>query len=140
MTDRKQYKKDYFQNKIMADPVRKEKHRLYTELYRAANQDKIKAYRAANKEKLAQYAKNQAAKIIEFINSQKNSPCVDCNQSYPPCVMDFDHIPGRGTKLFNIAEASRMRWDKQIIQEEIDKCELVCSNCHRIRTNITRKQ
>ena len=67
------------------------------------------------------------------INEAKSKPCTDCNLKYPPYVMEFDHIPGKGEK---IADISRMAFDYglSLIQEEIKKCELVCANCHRERT------
>jgi hypothetical protein len=45
--------------------------------------------------------------------------------------MDFDHRQGEA-KVINLANASRMTRSK--ILEEIAKCDVVCSNCHRERT------
>jgi hypothetical protein len=70
--------------------------------------------------------------IKEFINAQKNQPCADCRVQYPPYVMDFDHV--RGEKLFNVSAAPAIVPNLDKIREEIAKCDLVCSNCHRIRT------
>jgi hypothetical protein len=44
--------------------------------------------------------------------------------------MDFDHV--RGTKQFNLALPAG--WTYGEILEEIAKCDVVCSNCHRVRT------
>ena len=68
----------------------------------------------------------------EFLASVKAGPCADCGHTYPPVVMDFDHVPERGVKLRAIA---RM-WSrsKEAIVAEIAKCDLVCANCHRLRT------
>ena len=60
----------------------------------------------------------------------KNNPCTDCNEIFHPAAMDFDHI-NEAEKSFNPSEYDRNLTD---ILKEIDKCELVCSNCHRIRT------
>jgi hypothetical protein len=50
--------------------------------------------------------------------------------------MDFDHV--RGEKSYNIAAAYRwLNWDQ--LNAEVAKCELVCSNCHRVRSSV-RKQ
>jgi hypothetical protein len=48
--------------------------------------------------------------------------------------MDFDHV--RGEKTVNLARLrnSRSAWAKLVA--EIEKCEVVCSNCHRIRTRM----
>lgn len=68
----------------------------------------------------------------EFVDLVKSHPCMDCGQSFPPIAMDFDHV--RGNKLRAI---SRMINQASLsdICDEMKKCELVCSNCHRIRTH-----
>jgi len=49
-------------------------------------------------------------------------------------VLEFDH---RRDKLFSIGmELSRRRW--QSILAEIEKCDVVCANCHRRRTALRR--
>lgn len=62
-----------------------------------------------------------------------HSSCLDCTITNP-LVLEFDHMPGF-EKKFDIARAvsgSTRSW--KAIQKEIDKCEIVCANCHRIRT------
>jgi len=63
---------------------------------------------------------------------KENVPCMDCGRVYPPEVMDYDHV--RGEKLFSIGAGPRKAWDK--LMQEIAKCDLVCSNCHRIRHTV----
>lgn len=70
---------------------------------------------------------------LEFIRAAKDRPCADCGGSHPYWAMDFDHI--RGTKLFNIANATRAGKSLKAIKAEIDKCEVVCALCHRYRTH-----
>ena len=48
-------------------------------------------------------------------------------------VLDFDHLDPK-TKIFNIAQAITHCYAWQVIMEEINKCRILCSNCHRIRT------
>lgn len=64
-------------------------------------------------------------------------PCTDCGKIYPWYVMDYDHV--RGEKKFNLSIAGSKMFSIKKIDEEIDKCEVVCANCHRIRT-FTRVQ
>lgn len=61
----------------------------------------------------------------------KDVPCADCGVQYPPCVMDFDHIEDN-----KIANVNKFMVDANIdtMVTEILKCEVVCSNCHRLRT------
>jgi hypothetical protein len=46
--------------------------------------------------------------------------------------MQFDHRPGEG-KSFDVASAVRGYSRKRILAE-IAKCDLVCANCHAVRT------
>lgn len=75
----------------------------------------------------------------QYIQDYKmGKPCMDCEQSYPSVCMDFDHRD-QATKRMQINElcAKRMSW--KVINDELAKCDLVCSNCHRIRTDKQRK-
>lgn len=66
----------------------------------------------------------------ERIHPLKTGPSVDCGGHSPPEAMDFDHI--RGEKLKSVSLMLNHSLDA--ILEEIAKCELVCANCHRVRT------
>ena len=69
--------------------------------------------------------------LRELVSVLKSKPCTDCGRSFPPYVMDFDHIDSN--KKMNVSQL--INWGSlQRILEEISKCELVCSNCHRVRT------
>ena len=59
-------------------------------------------------------------------------PCVDCGEA-DLRVLEFDHTDPR-TELGTIGRlvASSLEWGR--IQAEIDKCQVRCSNCHRVRT------
>ena len=70
----------------------------------------------------------------DFIAEAKNVPCTDCGKQFPTCCMDFDHLDGT-IKEYNIGQ-SLGRLGMPGLAKETAKCEVVCSNCHRIRTNI----
>ena len=67
----------------------------------------------------------------ELVRQAKSRPCADCGIQYPYYVMDFDHRDG-SSKEFALNSVTRM--PKQAILREIAKCDVVCSNCHRERT------
>lgn len=67
------------------------------------------------------------------MTAAKDRPCADCGVSYPPCVMDFDHV--RGDKKNNVATLVASHYGVATISAEIKKCEVVCANCHRLRTH-----
>lgn len=58
------------------------------------------------------------------------SGCVDCGYREHPAALEFDHV--RGVKEFNVG--SSKSHSLAAILAEMEKCEVVCSNCHRIRT------
>ncbi len=64
------------------------------------------------------------------------SGCVDCGYNEHACALDFDHIDA-STKLFTIGPNVGAAWAK--VEAEIAKCEVVCANCHRVRT-VARRQ
>lgn len=70
-----------------------------------------------------------------LMDEAKNRPCADCGQMYPPYVMDFDHV--RGTKLGNVSEMVSSATTLALLAE-IAKCDVVCANCHRLRTHCRR--
>jgi hypothetical protein len=68
----------------------------------------------------------------KIVAAAKSVPCADCGRRYPPYVMDFDHV--RGDKLGNIGSL-KMQVPAAVLLAEIAKCDVVCANCHRIRTH-----
>ena len=88
-------------------------------------------YYLKNKQKAINQAKESRKKIKAIVNNIKESnPCVDCNTYYPFYVMDFDHLRDKSFKIsWGIINRSRDN-----VLKEIEKCELVCSNCHRKRS------
>lgn len=63
---------------------------------------------------------------------------MDCGGRFPAVCMDFDHRPGE-KKLFTVAAMVGQHQTSKRVLAEIAKCDVVCSNCHRIRT-ATRHQ
>ena len=68
----------------------------------------------------------------QWVNEYKLSKgCADCGYKGHPAALDFDHLPGT-TKVRDIKRGTQLGW--QALMDEIAKCEVVCANCHRIRT------
>lgn len=81
----------------------------------------------------AAQARHRHRNFVRMIAYLTENPCVDCGEA-DPIVLDFDHLP-QYDKRFEIARAvsaSTRSWS--VILEEIQKCEVVCANCHRRRT------
>lgn len=88
-------------------------------------------YQANKADWVNRKAINKAA-VRDLIIQAKAIPCMDCGVRYPPYVMDLDHRDPI-TKKYPPAQ---MAGNVGIIaaREEIAKCDVVCSNCHRART------
>jgi len=103
---------------------------------KTCNKENMKSYYKSNKEKVKyenyqnkkKYRVEKKEKLLDYL---RNNSCIDCGNS-DIRVLEFDHV--RGEKKMDVTKmvSSAYSWDK--IQEEIDKCEVVCSNCHKIRT------
>ena len=72
--------------------------------------------------------------IISAVKRDALDLCVDCGNT-DIRVLEFDHLPSN-KKLFGI---SGNRVGIARLKEEIKKCDVVCANCHRIRT-VERRQ
>ncbi len=104
----------------------------------AKNRDKIRA----RSKKYYYDAKASENRIIDYLKVMyEYLPCLDCKGIFPYCAMDWDHKPehpksfGIGSQGQYTATPTRI----QKVEKEIDKCSLVCSNCHRVRTHILRQ-
>lgn len=72
-------------------------------------------------------------KLLAYIQAVKvDRGCADCGYRGHPAALDFDHLPGvkKEARLACMAAGAT----KAKIDAEIAKCEVVCANCHRIRT------
>ena len=76
--------------------------------------------------------KRHRATIRMIILEAKDRPCAECGVRYPVHVMDFDHRTGT-RKRFNGRDALT-RCSIEALQQEIEKCDVVCANCHLNRT------
>lgn len=94
-------------------------------------------YRTSPKEKarLEISRKAHVEALRNLIHQAKDKPCADCGQRFPYYVMDFDHRDPTA-KEFTIARF--VNYSMVRVQKEIEKCDVVCSNCHRERTHSWR--
>lgn len=90
-------------------------------------------YRKKNQHKNQYSFQTKRIEDNRFLLSQylQNHPCVDCREG-DIVVLEFDHV--RGNKRFGISYMVSHGYRWETILEEIAKCDVVCSNCHKRRT------
>ncbi|RJR10264.1 hypothetical protein C4588_03635 [Candidatus Parcubacteria bacterium] len=74
--------------------------------------------------------KSSSKKVRSLLKDLKtNSSCLDCGLT-DPSQLTFDHQLGQ-VKRFDIASSAR--FSVELVQKELQKCEVVCIPCHRLR-------
>ena len=92
-----------------------------------------------NKEKVKTRKKERIKKIREwFIDYKSTLSCEQCGTSHP-AVIDFHHKDGYD-KLVVSEIIGKHGGSKKLVLEEIEKCRVLCANCHRILHWDTRGQ
>jgi hypothetical protein len=70
---------------------------------------------------------------LEFLRDLRRDPCMDCGGRFEPHQMDFDHRDP-ANKSFGLTWPRAMLAPRQRLLDEIAKCDIVCANCHAVRT------
>src|SRR5262245_1397243 len=99
-----------------------------------------RSQRATN---VAYYQRNRALEIqrvrvrqqgtLDLLRELRDQPCSDCRGTFAPHQMDFDHREG-ALKQFNLTAGRAALKPTSVLLAEVAKCDIVCANCHRIRT------
>lgn len=76
--------------------------------------------------------KRQATALAFVADYKARNPCVDCGEASVE-VLEFDHIAG---KRWEVSVLPRMGASIPLLKREIEKCDIVCVNCHRRRTGL----
>jgi hypothetical protein len=115
--------------------------RDYAKAYYQRNKPRCQAYaKKYNKEHVAYirvWLHARADKNRKIMRKLKGVPCTDCGNRFHFSAMTFDHLP-KYKKRFDISKDMRVATHRML--EEIAKCEVVCANCHAIRTYKRRKR
>lgn len=85
------------------------------------------AYRRKN----PTYWRDRIRTARAWVDAYKAQPCMDCGHRYPSPVMELDHV--RGEKVDAVASMAHLGYGIEKIEAEMQKCDVVCANCHRIR-------
>lgn len=113
---------DFYKWKVTSNsymPECKECHKQRQREFRKNNKAHYNAWQKARRLRLKEAA------IIYMGNK-----CFDCQIQYPSYIYDFHHLDGN-TKEFNPGEGFNKTEEQ--LYNELDKCVMLCANCHRTR-------
>lgn len=96
---------------------------------RAANA----AYYRRNRRLERDRVSTRQAATRDELRALRAVPCADCGGVFEPHQMDFDHRDPT-TKSFRLTSGAAMLACTARLEAEIAKCDVVCANCHRVRT------
>lgn len=97
--------------------------------YYDRHKDEVKARSKKNKSKRKEFHKKEKVRFI----LKKGGKCISCDYIYNgknAAGFDFHHRDPKG-KEFGICNGIRNK-SKKRVEREVEKCELMCSNCHNI--------
>lgn len=89
------------------------------------HRQKAKEHYWANKEEYNQRCQEQKARTRLLLNEVKSVGCNRCGEKSVSCL-DFHHLHGKDRTVSSMLGMSDKR-----VQAEIDKCIILCANCHR---------
>lgn len=74
------------------------------------------------------------ASVLEDLHLYKEKKgCADCRNHYPHYVLEFDHMPE--FQKIDIVYRVLRNYGEEMAWKEVEKCQVVCANCHKIRTH-----
>ena len=90
-------------------------------------------YYAANREREIERVTTRQAATTAFLRELRNVPCADCGGRFAAHQMDFDHRDPEEKKFWLCSSRAALKSREQLLVEAA-KCDVVCANCHRLRT------
>lgn len=120
--------KDFPKNKTKADGLAYNCKVCQREYIRNHYQKNTDYYLEKSRRRNKKIKLENGTKIIKHLQQH---PCIDCGET-DPVFLDFDHV--RGEKEMSISSMVSRHWSWIKIQKEIEKCDVRCVKCHRLKT------
>ncbi len=99
---------------------------IYHRRYYEKNKEKYFAKNRLNKNR-------QRVRLRKILWAVKQRPCQDCGGVFHPWVMELDHRENT-EKIEAVSNLVGRGCTDEKLRTEIEKCDVVCANCHRMRT------
>ena len=88
----------------------------------------------SNKDNMRLTSKKRFTFMIKLIGRWKQfKGCAICGFNSHSAALDLDHINDNSTKPTS-GHALRYEWSKKRVKKELSKCQVLCANCHRVKT------
>lgn len=97
---------------------------ICNECHRIKQKETYAANKGHKRKVATDRVKSRKKRAVEMFGGK----CQDCSGVFPQCVYDFHHVGGKDMDPY---VALTMSWDNAV--KELEKCVLLCANCHRIR-------
>ena len=94
-------------------------------------------HRKMRERRIAQAKARRTAFMAWYVALKEGKPCSDCGGVFHSAAMQWDHRPG-SIKEDDVANL-RNSTSRRLILLEIAKCDLVCANCHAVRTFLRQR-
>lgn len=108
------------------------KDRYQSEKWKEYQRTYHRSWHQRHREKRLVRIYERKAAIYQYVQNMKNQLyCVDCGQRHP-ATLQFHHLNPEN-KVFNISDAALRGTSLDRIKKEIEKCIILCANCHLIR-------
>lgn len=107
---------------------------MATDKWKKENNDRMKKYRLdyyyRNRDRCRRSVLERKNRIIDVFRELKAALSCSCGQNHP-ATLQFHHRDA-GQKVMDVAVMIRRGWSVEKIKEEIEKCDILCANCHAI--------
>lgn len=125
---------EFFKNLVVVDGkernLQRRKFCLECSPFRSHNTRDLNKERPIRLSKSVAYVRERRHDIKSKAIEYRGGKCVICGYDRCNRALEFHHLDPN-TKLMNLSSSriSSSAWEK--VKSEIDKCILVCSNCHK---------
>jgi transcription elongation factor Elf1 len=81
-----------------------------------------------NRKKVVERVKERKIKIRKWFNEYKEKlSCLKCGENHPATI-DFHHLEEKDHQVTHMVHYG---YSIEKIKKEMDKCQVLCANCHR---------